>query len=85
MFAKTSILKEPRMTDRKALEDSIRADMKKIKARLKNSASDASQAGLSPDQVPYDKQAARTVIEKFLKTHPDPNRFMADLKSRMDS
>ncbi len=66
------------MSDRKELEDQILAEMRKIKSRIGEDKNEES------DTVPYDKEAARTVIQKFLSMHPEKERFLKDLKDKMD-
>lgn len=67
------------MTNRKELEEKILSEMRKIKSKL-----DQPSENDDPNTVPYDKEAARSVIQKFLNDHPEKERFLKDLKEKMD-
>lgn len=63
------------MKDRKKVEQNILDEIRKIKTRLQENKSDT---------VPYDKEAARDAVQKFLALHPDKEGFMKSLKTRME-
>jgi preprotein translocase subunit Sss1 len=65
------------MKDRKKIEQEILNQIRDIKDRLHSSDQD--------DSVPYDKDAARDTVQKFLAAHPDKEEFIKSLKQRMDS
>ena len=64
------------MTSREELEKKILAEMREIKSRV-----DPDSAS---DTVPYDKDAARAAIQKFLNDHPEKERFLKDLTEKME-
>ena len=70
------------MKSRKDLEEEIMKKMKDMRDNLGQSDNQAAEE--DPNTVPYDKDAARSVIEQFIRDHPDKERFMADLKKKMD-
>lgn len=79
------------MKSRDELEKEIIEKMKSMREEIRDAADggDPENAGTSTsdsdgDSVPYDKDAARSVIQKFIENHPDKNRFVSELKSRMD-
>lgn len=65
------------MKDRKKVEQEILSQIRDIKDRL--------HSGDQSNSVPYDKDAARDAVQKFLDAHPDKEEFMKSLKQRMDS
>lgn len=67
------------MASREELEEKILDEMRKIKSRVDKSPSENADG-----TVPYDKKAARTVIQKFLESHPEKEKFLKDLKDKMD-
>lgn len=67
------------MSNREDLENQILEQMREIKSRISAESEDQDS-----DTVPYDKEAARSVIQKFLSQHPEKERFLKDLKKKMD-
>lgn len=62
------------MKNRSDIEEDILKQMREIKERVKKDST----------SVPYDKDAARSAIQKFLSLHPDKEEFVAKLKAKMD-
>ena len=79
------------MKSRDELEKEIIEKMKSMREEIRDAADggDPEDSGTSTpdndsDSVPYDKDAARSVIQKFIENHPNKNRFVSELRSRMD-
>ena len=70
------------MKDRDEIEADIMQKMKNLRKNIGQNTDQTPDDG--SDTVPYDKKAARSVIEKFIRDHPDKERFMADLKKKME-
>jgi hypothetical protein len=62
------------MKNRDEIEKEILKQMKEIKERVKKDST----------TVPYDKETARSAIQEFLSLHPEKEKFLAKLKSKME-
>jgi len=72
------------MKSRDELEQEIIEKMQSMRDKMASAGEKSSAADIDADAVPYDKEAARDVIQKFIENHPDKQRFVNELKNRMD-
>ena len=72
------------MKSRDELEQEIIEKMQSMRDKMASAGEKSSAADTDTDAVPYDKEAARDVIQKFIENHPDKQRFVNELKNRMD-